>query len=150
MFVTDDWILDYVVPHMHHQKLVDRQICLVLLGRALLLLWYIFDESGNSVVPNAISTRVLMTAYADLLVLCVLENVIGEQQGTNPIMKVAISVDGVDSELVIDTTLFEDEEDEEDDTDNCGRGVRRRHIERHEVQFLQSQVMHLHRQELNL
>mmetsp|Transcript_5685 Transcript_5685/g.6381 ORF Transcript_5685/g.6381 Transcript_5685/m.6381 type:complete len:166 (+) Transcript_5685:301-798(+) len=115
-----------------HEKL-DRQVCIVL-GRALL--WRIFDESGD-VVPEAIRVRV-MAAYADL----------GDdhhvEEGVNPIMKVAIGVDGVDAELAVDT-LFEDD-NEADGADRNGRRVRRR-IERQEIQFLRSQIMHLRRQQ---
>ena len=105
-----------------------------MLGRALL--WRIFDESGD-VVPEAIRVRV-MAAYADL----------GDdhhvEEGVNPIMKVAIGVDGVDAELAVDT-LFEDD-NEADGADRNGRRVRRR-IERQEIQFLRSQIMHLRRQQ---
>ena len=117
----------------HMNEKLDRQVCIVL-GRALL--WRIFDESGD-VVPEAIRVRV-MAAYADL----------GDdhhvEEGVNPIMKVAIGVDGVDAELVVDT-LFEDD-NEADGADRNGRRVRRR-IERQEIQFLRSQIMHLRRQQ---
>ena len=134
--ITDDWILDYVVPNMR-QKL-DRQICVVL-GRALLC--RIFDESGDEVVPNEIRTRV-MGAYQD-------RHEDGAVQQENPVIRVALGMDGVDSELVIDT-LFDDDDGNGngngDGGDRNDRRVRRR-MERQEVNFLRSQVMHLRRQQ---
>ena len=58
--VTDEWILDHVVPHTNAAKEVPRQVCLVL-GRALL--WKVADaaakpEEGHN-VPSSIMARVL-------------------------------------------------------------------------------------------
>jgi hypothetical protein len=132
--ITDDWILDYVVPNMRQK--FPRQVCIVL-GRALL--WRIFDESGDNVIPDSIRNRV-MAAYGNINE--------GNNEG-NPIMRLAIGVDGVDSQLVIDT-LFDDDDDEGNDGgDRHGRRVRRR-IDRHENAFLRSQVMHLRREQSEL
>ena len=64
--ITDQWILDYVVPNMAHH--LPRQVCVVL-GRALL--WKIFHVSGE-VLPIEIRSRV-MAAYDDLGENCSLE-----------------------------------------------------------------------------
>ena len=129
--ITNDWILDYVVPSM--KQYIPRQVCIVL-GRALL--WRIFDESGSNVIPDSIRNRV-MAAYGNIHD--------GIDEG-NPILRLAIGVDGVDSELVIDV-LFND--DDGNNSDRQERHVRRR-IDRHENQFLRSQVMHLRRQQDDL
>ena len=57
--ITDDWILDYVVPHIWAH--CNREISLVL-GKALL--WKIYDD--DDFVPQEIRTRVSNNAYRDL------------------------------------------------------------------------------------
>ena len=51
--MTDQWILDYVVPHLSPH--VPRQVALVL-GRALH--WQICDDSRVNIVPEVIRHRV--------------------------------------------------------------------------------------------
>jgi hypothetical protein len=97
-------------------------------------LWKIFDD--NTFVPQEIRTRV-SNAYRDL-----------EHGGKyfvhgtgNPIHKVALAVEGMDSELVIDT-LFEGEGN---DSDGNQQQEMRRRFDRQEIKYLRSQIMHLRR-----
>ena len=104
--ITDQWVLDYVVPHMCESGEVPRQVCLVL-GRAAL--WRLFDPSGDNIVPEEMRARV-MARYADL----------GHDNtlpvGSNPVRKVPLIVDGADSEVLIDRV------DYGDDNEGGGRG----------------------------
>jgi hypothetical protein len=131
--ITDDWILQYVVPATR-QKL-SREVCIVL-GRALL--WRIFDESG-SFIPDEIKSRVC-NAYNNLGDQCTLEN------GVNPIKKIPLGIGGNDAEVVIDE-LFTDEGDEA--VEDQARRVKRR-IEKQEITLLSSHVLHLRRDILDL
>ena len=104
--ITDQWILDYVVPNMkaatwEGNPMVPTQACIVL-GRALL--WKIFHTSGEKGVNPDIRTRV-MSAYADLGDRDTLE------EGENPVRKIPLGVTGVDAELIIDE-LMQDESEE--------------------------------------
>ncbi|KAL7525427.1 hypothetical protein ACHAXR_000999, partial [Thalassiosira sp. AJA248-18] len=96
--ITDQWILDYVVPNMAHH--LPRQACIVL-GRALL--WKIFHHSGES-LPAGIRSRV-MSAYNDLGDLRA-----ALDDGENPVSKTPIGVAGVDSELIIEEIMGDFEE----------------------------------------
>jgi hypothetical protein len=125
--ITDDWILQYVVPATR-QKL-SHEVCIVL-GRALL--WRIFDKSGNF-IPKEIKRCVHEDAYSNLGDQCTLEN------GVNPIKKIPLGIGGNDVEVVIDE-LFTDEGFEL--VDEQGRRVRRR-IEKQEITLLASHVLHL-------
>ena len=125
--VTDQWILEYVVPHTLASN-VPKQACVVL-GRALL--WKVFHESGEQGVPAQIRNRVV-NAY----------NAIGShgglEQNENPVKKVPIGVAGVDAELIIEE-IFETSEGNADNRVRTG-------MERQEVRLLSSQVMHLRRE----
>ena len=125
--VTDQWILEYVVPHTLTSN-VPTQACVVP-GRALL--WKVFHESGEQGVPTQIRNRVV-NAY----------NAIGSHGGLerneNPVKKVPIGVAGVDAELIIEE-IFETSEGNADNRVRTG-------MERQEVRLLSSQVMHLHRE----
>ena len=145
--ITDQWVLDYVVPSMRSATYrppfsapnefaaaIPDQVCIVL-GRALL--WKVFDSSREKqeggVAPQ-IRARI-MDAYASLGG----RNTLG--QGENPMKKIPLGVIGVDGELIIDV-LAQDAEP--------GNGVDvrvRTGMERQEVHLLSSQVLHL-RQEL--
>jgi hypothetical protein len=149
--ITDQWILDYVVPNMRGGLFcpdpknapevlavaVPVQVCIVL-GRALL--FKIFDSSlGDKQVGGvAPQTRArVMDAYACLGGRNTLS------QGENPVKKIPLGVVGVDSELFIDELLHDDGAG-----GTGGDNMRvRAGMERQEVRLLSSQVLHL-RQEL--
>lgn len=99
--ITDQWVLDFVVPHMFESGEVPRQVCLAL-GRAAL--WRLFDPSGDNIVPEEMRARV-MARYADL----------GHDNtlpaGTNPVRKVPLIVDGADSEVLVDRVDFGDDDE---------------------------------------
>ena len=126
--ISNDWVLDYVVPHMKEK--CHRQVCIVL-GRALL--WRIFDPSGVHIIPQNIRVRV-MAAYNDLGTTCTLEN------RENPIKKIPLGVNGCDAELIIHELLS-------DETDSNSQNImqRRNTIERDEIRLLSSQVLYLRR-----
>ena len=91
--ITDEWILEHVVPHMNAAKEVPRQACIVL-GRSLL--WKVCDAAAKPEerhnVPSSIMARVLK-ALEDL----------GDRnrlpEGQNPIRRANLGVAGVDSQL---------------------------------------------------
>ena len=132
--ITDQWILDYVVPHMAEH--LPRQVSIVL-GRALL--WKIFHRSGHD-LPSEIRERV-MDAYSDLVGPAVVE------EGENPVQKIPLGVAGVDSELIIDEIMGGGGEDNGGNP-NGGHGDYRSNngLHRQEVRLLSSQVLHLRRE----
>ena len=93
-WITDKWILDYVVPNMF-QTGIHHQVCLVL-GRAIL--WRIVDPSGDDLVPDEHCRRV-MAKYLDLGVHNLLS------LGSNPVRKVPLIVDGYDAKVLIDRAV---------------------------------------------
>ncbi len=97
--ITDQWILDYVVPNMARAG-ISRQVCLVL-GRAIL--WRMFDPSGDELIPEEQRSRV-MARYADLGS----DNLLAP--GTNPVRKVTLVVDGYDAEVLIDQVVGGEED----------------------------------------
>jgi hypothetical protein len=99
--ISDCWILDYVVPHMVEAG-IPRQVCLVL-GRVVL--WRMFDPSGENLVPDEHRSRV-MARYGDIGVNNLLS------QGTNPVKKVALIVDGYDAEVLINKAVGGDDDDD--------------------------------------
>ena len=107
--ITDQWILDYVVPNMAHH--LPCQACVVL-GRALL--WKIFHVSGK-VLPIEIRSRV-MAAYDDL----------GEnyslEAGDNPVRKTPLGVAGIDSELIIEEIMGGNDGNGGENGNNGGSG----------------------------
>lgn len=127
--ITNDWILDYVVPHIREH--CDRAVAIVL-GKALM--WKIFSDHG-SCVPQQIRNRVL-NAYKDIVPSLNIGN------NNNPIEKVALAIDGEDAELVMDI-LFDDENSDTDTENVKNKGTRSRKIQQQEVQFLRTQIMHL-------
>ena len=135
--ITNQWILDYVVPNMAHH--LPRQACVVL-GRALL--WKIFHVSGEQ-LPIQLCTGV-MSAYNNLPERCSLE------AGENPVRKTPLGVAGVDAELIIDEIMGDDDNETTNNSVGSGGGQgnnRARHgIQRQEVRLLSSQVMHLRRE----
>jgi len=139
--VTDQWILDYVVPNLlQRQELeakhrIPRQVCVVL-GRALL--WKIFSE-GAQYLPQSIVSRV-RTAYNDIGDRCTLE------AGDNPVRKAPIGVTGADAELVVEELLNLAPEGG-DPPANSNQDPRvRRSLEGQETRILSSQVVHLRRE----
>ena len=90
--ITDEWILDHVVPHMVDAR-VPPQVCVVL-GRALL--WKVAEQAkkpddGHN-VPRSIMARVTR-ALSDL----------GDRNslplGTNPVRRANLGVTGLDSQV---------------------------------------------------
>jgi hypothetical protein len=136
--ITDQWILDYVVPNTkaatwEGTAMVPTQACTVL-GRALL--WKIFHTSGEKGVNPDIRTRV-MSAYADLGD----RNTLAE--GENPVRKIPLGVTGIDAELIIDELM----QDETEAGNGGNVDVRvRSGMERQEMHLLQSQIVHLRRE----
>lgn len=123
--ITDQWILDYVVPHIAQR--VPRAASLVF-GRALL--WKLFDPETKHHVPAEIRTRV-SNAYRGITTTL--------EEGDNPVRKVPLGVMGMDAELIIDEIIGGDGE---------GGGDYRHHqgMAREEIRLLASQVLHLRRE----
>lgn len=115
--MTDQWLLDYGVPHL--QSHVPRQVAIVF---ARCLLWQICDPTGKDVVPTEIRERVEEATH-DL-----------EQagkytvaDGENPVSKIPLICDGVDAQLVIEEAFGEgDDADIGDGADGNDRRVRPR------------------------
>jgi hypothetical protein len=133
--ITDQWVLDYVVPSMRAAtwdgtEMVPMQACVVL-GRALL--WKIFHYSGEKGVSPEIRARVLC-AYANLGNRNTLED------GDNPVRKIPLGVTGVDAELIVAELMQEDS--------TAANGDVRVYdgMQRQEIRLLQSQVVHLRRE----
>ena len=95
--ISEDWILEYVVPHI--ATICDRSVSLVL-GRALL--WRCMDVSESIVVPEGIKARV-RTAFTELAHRNHVSSV------ENPVVKVDMIVTGHDARVFID---FNEEEDD--------------------------------------
>ena len=139
--ITDQWILDYVVPYMF-QAGIHCQVCLVL-GCAIL--WRIFDPSGDDLAPDEHHRRV-MARYLDLGVHNLLS------LGSNPVRKVPLIIDDYDAELLIDRVVSGYEYGDEGTVDgkiNDSLGVRQRlGMRRQEIQLLASQgkccIGHVH------
>ena len=127
--ITDQWILDYVVPATAHH--LPRQACVVL-GRALL--WKIFHVSGEA-LPNEIRSRVF-AAYNNLA-----DHTL--QAGENPVRKIPLGVAGIDSELIIDEIMGEDNGT---GGNNGGNHRANQGFQRQEVRLLSAQVLHLRRE----
>jgi len=136
--ISDDWLLQYAVPHIAARH--DRQVAIVL-GKAVL--WQIFDSSGDEFVPEEIRHRVLV-AYNALKNSgrCTL------QDGVNPISKRPIFITGVDAELIIEEEargdVIDNDHGNDDGADANDRRVRRR-IEGEQVRLLSSQIVRLQR-----
>jgi hypothetical protein len=135
--ITDQWVLDYVVPHLPAH--LPRQVCVVL-GRALL--WKIFHSSGQH-LPAEIRNRV-MSAYRDLPGIGAME------PGENPVLKIPLGVAGIDSELIIDEILGGNDGNDGAGIGNGGNGNGDHRasngLHRQEVRLLSSQVLHLRRE----
>jgi hypothetical protein len=144
--ITDDWILEYVVPQIrkHH----DRQIAIVL-GKALL--WKIFSNASSCVpqmiscVPQMIRNRVL-NHYKDVT------HSPGFESSDNPIEKLPLAVDGADAELLLDILFLEGNNAEENHSagDDTTRPNGTRSVERQEIHFLRSQILHLREENSDL
>ncbi len=143
--ITNQWILDYVVPNMRQglycpdlinaptefAPAIPEQVCIIL-GKALL--FKIFDSSPGEKRVGGVAPQIrarVMDAYASLGG----RNTLG--QGNNPVKKIPLGVIGVDSELVVDELL--------PDKNEGGSGDMRvpTGIEQQEVRLLSSQVLHL-------
>lgn len=135
--ITNDWILDYVVPNIRNNH--DRQIGIVL-GKALT--WKIFSDSSSG-VPNLIRNRVL-EAYQDVV------HGPDFDVESNPIDKLALGVDGSDAELVLEVLFTEDDvETSRPDSGDATR-VNMRSVQRQEIFLLRSQILHLREENRNL
>lgn len=86
--VTNDWILQFVVPHL--RTTVDDEVAKIL-GRALL--WYAFTPEGQADIPENIFNRI---RHAYVGVANDLE------EGANPVKKVPLVVTGGEGEVYID------------------------------------------------
>jgi hypothetical protein len=128
--ISNDWILDHVVPHIRDN--CDRAVAIVL-GKALM--WKIFSEYG-SCVPQDIRNRVL-NAYKDVVVHSPNIN------NNNPIEKVILVVDGEDAQLVMDVLFDGDENETDTETTHRSPRVSGRNVNQQEIRFLRSQIMHL-------
>ena len=131
--ITDGWIMDHVVPNMARFG-ISREVCLVL-GRAML--WRIFDNSGDDLVPVEQKNRIL-ARYRDLRD----RNSLPED--SNPVKKVPLVVDGFDAEVLIET--IEDADEEDGGGVNGSATIQRMGLRRQEIRLLASQVHHLRRQ----
>jgi hypothetical protein len=138
--MSDDWILQYVVPRITSR--FPRAVALVL-GRVLL--WLVFEDYNNSsarddkYLPQELFDRV-WTAYRDIpgRTLALVEN---------PIKKVLLIVTGDEGVVYIDELGRSDKNDGTtgDGSDRDGRRLRQR-IERDEIRALQSQMAGLRRE----
>ena len=125
--VTDQWILDHVVPNL--TKKVIPEVTKVL-GHAVL--FHVFDHSGKDAFPPHRHEQIL-EALADLG----FRNQLAE--GTNPVKRKPLVVSGHDSEVVMDLM------DTEDNHNDTRRSLA---LRQQEVRMLATQVLHL-RRELN-
>jgi hypothetical protein len=128
--ISDDWILEYVVPHIRMR--FSRSVALVL-GRALL--WAVFEDFGVY-LPIALRNRI-QTAYADIP---------GRQlvAGENPVKRVPLVVSGNEGEVYIDELAGDDDDDDGE------RPRRRARYERNELLGLHSQVTLLRQENVQL
>ena len=135
--ITDDWILQHVVPNMRNH--LEREVCIVF-GRALL--WRIFFEQRHGgFVHNSIVER-MMEAYRDLGE----RSSLGESE--NPITKLPLGVTGVDAQLLMDVIATEDENR---GGNNMPRGIRVENgMHGEELRLLTSQVVQLRRSVANV
>lgn len=83
--------MEHVTPNMVRCG-VAREVCLVL-GRAML--WRVFDSSGELLVPEDQKQRIL-DRYSDIRHKTIAD-------GSNPIKKVPLIVDGFDAEVLMET-----------------------------------------------
>jgi hypothetical protein len=140
--ITNDWILDYVVPNIRNN--FDRQIAIVL-GKAVT--WKIFSNF-NSGVPNLIRNRVL-EHYQDVV------HGPDFEIESNPIEKLALGVDGSDAELMLDVLFMDDDvATPHPDSGDNGRSTETRasmrSLQRQEILLLRSQILHLREENRNL
>lgn len=131
--ITNQWILEYVVPHLREK--IPEQAALVF-GRAVL--WRVFD-AGSAPVPPQISNRV-MTAYQGLGD----RNTLAE--GDNPVRKAPLGVAGIDAELILEEILVGGDGGGGGGGGGGGDARVMHGMQREEVRLLSSQVMHLRRE----
>ena len=123
--VTDQWILDHVVPNL--TKKVTPEVAKVL-GRAVL--FRVFDNScGDAFPPHR--REQIFEAYSDLGFRNQLVD------GSNPIKRKPLVVSGHDSEVVMDLM------DTEDNHEDARRSLA---LRQQEVRMLATQVLHLRRE----
>ena len=120
--VTDQWILDHVVPNL--TKKVTPEVAKVL-GRAVL--FRVFDNSCGDAFPPHRCEQILK-AYSDLGFRKQLV------EGTNPIKRKPLVVSGHNAEVVMDCM---------DTEDNHKDAIRSLALRQQEVCMLSSQVLHL-------
>lgn len=133
--ITNQWVLDYVVPHLVGR--IPNQAAVVL-GRALL--WRVFDTDSALPVPPQISNRV-RAAYQGL----------GDRNtlavGDNPVRKAPLGVVGIDAQLIVEEILGGGDAGGGGAGGGGGGDRRVAHgMQREEVRLLNSQVMHLRRE----
>ena len=101
------------------------------------MLWRIFDGCGDVLVPTEQKSRI-MARYADLRD----RNSLAE--GSNPVKKVPLVVDGYDAEVLIEAI---EECEGEDGGGGAGSNYfQRMGLRRQEIRMLASQVNHLRRE----
>ncbi len=123
--VTDQWVLDHVVPNL--SKKVPVEVAKVLGGAVL---FHAFDSSTKAAFPSHRKEHI-RDAYFDLGARNQLE------VGVNPVKRKPLVVTGHDSEVVMD---FMDVDDTEQDA------RRSLALRQEEVRMLSSQVLHLRRE----
>jgi hypothetical protein len=89
--ISDRWILEHVTPNMVCCGIACKA-CLML-GHAML--WRIFDSSGELLVPED-QTQHILDRYLDIRHKSIAD-------GSNPIKKVPLIVDGFDAKVLMET-----------------------------------------------
>ncbi len=97
--VSDNWILDYVVPNMVGLG-IPSEVCIVF-GRAVL--FRVFDRTGEDAVPTPMRESI-MQAYHELESHNILED------GCNPIKRRPLIMMGYDTEVIIDMMEADDDD----------------------------------------
>ena len=130
--ITEDWILLFVVPSIASKYC--RAFTLVL-GRALL--WRVFDEEQQALVPAIICTRV-KNSYRDIGNRCRLPD------GENPVEKVPLIITGTDAELHIEVLI-------DDDMDHTeANGTRPRRLDVEQMRHMNTLLVNLRRDNTEL
>ena len=130
--VSDNWILDYVVPNMVRHG-IPSEVCIVF-GHAVL--FRVFDRTGEDAVPTPMRESI-MQAYHELESRNILED------GCNPIKRRPLIVTGYDTEVIIDLMEADDDDGQGGLANGDGNPHRAAMIRNQEVCMLSSQILHL-------
>jgi hypothetical protein len=133
--ISDNWILDYVVPNMVRHG-IPSDVCIVF-GRAVL--FRVFDRTGEDAVPTPMRESI-MQAYHELESRNILED------GCNPIKRRPLIVTGYDTEVIIDMMDADDDDGQGGLANGDGDPRRAAMIRNQEVRMLSSQILHLRRE----